>query len=163
LEFSLARTPLDLLRQLGLTLLFDSDSTSSLVESVLYKLIAPVYKKVSYRTKKSPCLAHFCPARPPDPSFTQSGNSLPDFLPGSSPGFLPEIVPNSLLESLPSTLPKLLPESYPSVLPRFLPEIVPDSLPEALPGTLLESLSESYLSVLPGLYPSPTRTRSWSG
>jgi hypothetical protein len=100
--------------------------------------------------KKSPCLAHFCPARPPYPSFTRSGNSLPDFLSRRSLGFLPEIVPDSLPKSLPDTLPESLPESYPSVLPGFLPKIVPDSLPGSLPGTLPESLPKSYLSVLPG-------------
>jgi hypothetical protein len=89
-----------------------------LVESVLYKLDVPMYKKVSYPKQRSLLILHiFVLPGLLTRFFTRSGNSLPDFLPGRLPGFLPEIVPNSLPESLPRTLP----ESYPSVLPGALP------------------------------------------
>jgi hypothetical protein len=87
-----------------------------LVESVLYKLDVPMYKKVSYPKQRSILVLHVFVL--PDlltRVLTRSGNSLPDILPGLLPGFLPEMVPDSLSESLPTTLPESLPEPYPEL------------------------------------------------
>jgi hypothetical protein len=84
-----------------------------LVESVLYKLDVPVYKKVSYPKQRSPLVLNVFVL--PDlltRVLTRPGNSLPNFLPGCLPGFLPEIVPDYLPESLPETPPESLPEPY---------------------------------------------------
>jgi hypothetical protein len=100
-----------------------------LVESVLYKLDVPVYKNVSYPKQRSLLVLHiFVLPGLITRVFTQSGNSLPDFLPGCLPGFLPEIAPDSLPESLPGTLS----ESYLSMLPGALPESYPDTYPIGL-------------------------------
>jgi hypothetical protein len=142
LEFSLAQTLLDLLLQLGLTIfIWLGFNFISLLPQSCINLMLQCTKVLICKAKKSPCLLHFCLARPPDPSFTRSSNSLLDFLPGRLPKYLPEIVPDSL------------PESYPSVFPRFLPEIELNSLLDSLSGTLPESVPESYPSVLPGALP----------
>jgi hypothetical protein len=104
------------------------------VESVLYKLDVPMYKKVSYPKQRSLLVSHFFFL--PDHLtrvFTRSGNSIPNFLPGC----LPEIV----LDSLPDSLPGTLPESYTSVLPGASPESYLD--------TYSIGLSWPYLSAYP--------------
>jgi hypothetical protein len=95
-----------------------------LVESILYKLDVPVYKKVSYPKQRSlPVLHVFVLPGFLTRVFTPSGNSLPDFLPRCLPRFLPEIVPDSLSELLLGTLP----ESYLSVLLGALPDSYSDT------------------------------------
>jgi hypothetical protein len=135
---------LDLNRVLYLGTFLGSDSTKSppstridpfyltqiqlylLIESVLYKLDVPVYKKVSYPKQRSFLILYvfFLPG-PLTRVFTRSDNSLPDFLPGRLPGFLPEIVPNSLPESLPETLPESYSDTYPIELTRPYPSAYP--------------------------------------
>jgi hypothetical protein len=93
-----------------------------LVESILYKLDAPVYKKVSYPKERRPLVLHiFVLPGLLTRVFTRLGNFLPDFWPEHLPGFLSKIVPDSLPELVPGTLLESLPESYPSVLPGALP------------------------------------------
>jgi hypothetical protein len=104
-----------------------------LVESVLYKLDAHVYKKVSYRKQLSLLVLHvFVLPGLLTRVFTLLGNSLPNFLPRRLPIFFPEIVPDSLPESLPGTIPESPPESYASVLPGALPESYSNTYPIGL-------------------------------
>jgi hypothetical protein len=96
-----------------------------LLESVLYKLDVPVYKKISSPKQRSLlALRVFVLPGLLIRILTRSGNS-PDFLPGRLPGFLPEIVLDSLPESLPGTLFESLPERTRS-FSRVLPADVPD-------------------------------------
>jgi hypothetical protein len=112
------------------------------VESVLYKLDVPLYKKLSYPKQRSLLVSHIFVL--PDlltQVFTRSGNSLPDFLPGCLPRILPEIMTDSLPESLPRTLLESPPELYPSVLS--------GALPESYPNTYPIGLTQPYLSAYP--------------
>jgi hypothetical protein len=78
-----------------------------LVESILYKLDVPVYKKVSYLKQRILLVSHiFILPGLLTHVFIRSGNPLLDFLPGRLPKFLPEIVPDRLPESLPGILPE---------------------------------------------------------
>jgi hypothetical protein len=95
-----------------------------IVESVLYKLDVPKYKKVSYPKQRNLLVLHiFVMSGLLNPSFTWPGNSLPDFLPGHSPGFLHEIVPNSLPESLLGTLLEHVTQIFTQHRARFLTRV----------------------------------------
>jgi hypothetical protein len=114
-----------------------------LVESVLYKLDVPMYKKVSYLKQRSLLVSHvFVLPGLLTQVFTLSGNSLPNFLPERLPKFLPNIVPNFLTQVATQNLtrvatrvvPERVTQSFTRVLTRHVPNQVNPALPERLHG-----------------------------
>jgi hypothetical protein len=93
-----------------------------LVESVLYKLDVPVYKKVYYPKQRSLIVSNvFVLLSLLTRVFTRLGNSLLDFLSGRLPRFLLKIVPDSLpsryLEPYPSHHPSCTQACYLGLYP----------------------------------------------
>jgi hypothetical protein len=132
LEFSLARTPSDLLLQLYL-----------LVELVLYKLDVPVYKKVSYPKQRSLLVLHVF--------------ILPCHLTRVLPGRVTSY-PISYPRRLPRFYPRLCPIPYSSLYP----EPYPSHTRVRYLNFYLRLCPIPYLNLYPEPYLSryPRRTRS---
>jgi hypothetical protein len=165
---------LDLHRVLYIGILLGSDSFRSLpspqidpfyliriqlyllVESVLYKLVVPVYKKVSYPKQRSLLVLHVFIL--PDlltRVFTRLVNSLLisylDFYPRLCPISYPSRFPN-LYRVATWVIPEHVTRSFTRVLPGHVPNRVNPTLPERLPGQV-KSYPIAYLS-LPEAYPT---------
>jgi hypothetical protein len=151
LEFSLSRTPLDPLLQLGLTLLICLGfNFISLLNWSRINLMFPCTKMSLTRSKQVPlpCMFLSCPT------------SLPESLPGrvtpypiSYPDASPDSYPRLCLIPYPSRYPEPHPSRYPSrtwsfsrVLTGHVPDRVNPTLPERLPGRV-----KSYPIVYPTL------------
>jgi hypothetical protein len=134
------------------------------IESVLYKLDVPVYKKVSYPKQRSILVLHI---------FV-----LPDHLTRVLPSRVtPYLI--SYLDAYPDFYPRLCsipylshyPEPYPSHYPSrtqaCYPDFHPRLCPIPYPSGYLKPYMSRYLSYTqacyPEPYPSPTRTRTRSG